>query len=54
MYPIHELALELKIRAAEREFAKHGTREKWRILKDLLGQRSPHRVAEMEHQRGLR
>ena len=46
--------LEIRIAAAHREFAEHGTREKWRTLAALISQRSAEQVARMEAAKGLR
>lgn len=51
MYQPHELALELKIRAAERQFQKQPTRDNWFHFCRLVGQRSPGRVADMEREK---
>jgi hypothetical protein len=48
-----EIAHELRIMQAERQFAKQGDREHWRILKELIQSRSPNAVAEIESRKGL-
>lgn len=53
MYNPNDLALEIKIDAALRQFNKQPTRENFHALARLVGQRSPGRVAEMEAERGL-
>jgi hypothetical protein len=49
-----DIAHELRIREAEREFSKHGDRQRWRRLKDLIQQRSANAVDLLERQKGLR
>jgi hypothetical protein len=53
MYNADNLNLELRIDAAARKFLKEPTKEQWQVLADLIMSRSPERVAEMEHQKGL-
>lgn len=54
MYHPEHLELELQIDAAARRLVKEPTQESWQELASLIGQRTPERVAEMEHERGLR
>jgi hypothetical protein len=49
-----EIALELKISEAERDFRKHGDRERWEALKELISQRTENAVALLEQNKGLR
>jgi hypothetical protein len=48
-----EIALELKIQEAERQFRERGDRERWEALKELVSQRSANAVDLLERQKGL-
>lgn len=48
------MELEASIDGAWERFVADPTRDNWQALADLIGQRTPEQVAEMERQKGLR
>lgn len=46
--------LEARIDAAWERFVADPTKDNWQALADLIWQRTPERVAEMERAKGLR